>query len=146
MITVRRLQKTDKTEWLRLRQALWLDFKIDNLKQEMKDIEADQVGQPVFVAENHEGGLCGFLEVSIRTEAPGCTTDRIGYLEGWYVDKDWRKRGIGRRLVEVAEAWAQSVGCLEMASDTDSDYPVSPIAHAALGYKPTEVYFRKALD
>lgn len=145
MITIRRLQETDKAEWLRLRWALWSDHNIDDLKQEMKDIEADDE-QPIFVAENPEGGLCGLLEVSIRSKAPGCTTNRIGYLEGWYVDKDWRQRGVGRRLVEAAETWARSACCLEMASDTNSDYPVSPVAHAALGYKTTEVYFRKALD
>jgi aminoglycoside 6'-N-acetyltransferase I len=112
----------------------------------MAEIGADQAEQPVFVAERPDGGLCGLLEVSIRSEAPGCTTDRIGYLEGWYVDPDWREQGVGRGLVEAAEAWACSVGCREMASDTTPDYPVSPRAHAALGYLETERYFRKTLD
>ena len=52
--------------------------------------------------------------------APGCETDRIGYLEAWYVDPDWRNQGMGRALVEQAEAWARAEGCVEMASDTAS--------------------------
>jgi aminoglycoside 6'-N-acetyltransferase I len=87
--------------------------------------------------------LCGLVEVSIRTSAPGCETDHIGYLEAWYVDPDWRNQGVGRALVEQAEAWARAEGCVEMASDTDPAYPLSPAAHAALGYEEVERYFRK---
>jgi aminoglycoside 6'-N-acetyltransferase I len=102
---------------------------------------------PVFVAEQPDGGLCGFLDVAIRDKAPGCTTNKIGYLEGWYVDPEWRQQGIGRQLVEAGEAWAVAQGCTEMASDTDSGYPLSPTAHAHLGYQEVEraIYFRKAL-
>jgi len=103
--------------------------------------------QPVFVAERPEGGLCGLLEVSIRKEAEGCTTDRIGYLEGWFVDPDLRGKGIGQKLVAAAEAWARAQGCTEMASDTTPDYPLSPAAHAKLGYIEIQrtIHFRKDL-
>jgi aminoglycoside 6'-N-acetyltransferase I len=90
--------------------------------------------------------LCGLVEVSIHSSAPGCHTDRIGYLEAWYVDPDWRGRGVGRELVARAEAWAKAEGCLEMASDTTPFYPLSPAAHAALGYEEVERYFRKDLE
>jgi len=98
-----------------------------------------------FVCPRPDSGLCGLVEVSIHATAPGCTTDRIGYLEAWYVDPDWRGQGVGRELVLVAEAWAQSAGCREMASDTTPSYPVSPVAHAALGYQEVERFFRKDL-
>jgi aminoglycoside 6'-N-acetyltransferase I len=48
-------------------------------------------------------------------------------------------------LVEAAEKWASEQGCREMASDTNPDYPVSPAAHAALGYLEVERYFHKEL-
>jgi aminoglycoside 6'-N-acetyltransferase I len=91
------------------------------------------------------GGLCGLVEVAIHRSAPGCATERIGYLEAWYVDLDARGQGVGRALVRRAEAWARGQGCREMASDTTPDYPVSPIAHAALGYQEVERHFRKDL-
>lgn len=144
-ITVRRVQAGDEDEWLRLRHALWPDAKVDELRRELAAMRADPE-QPVFAAERPEGGLCGIAEVSIRRSAPGCKTDRIGYLEGWYVDPDWRQRGVGRTLVAAAEAWARAAGCREMASDTSPEYPVSPRAHEALGYRETERYFRKALE
>jgi aminoglycoside 6'-N-acetyltransferase I len=142
---IRPLRETDETEWLRLRRALWPEDDANDLQREMATIRADPDRQPVFVAERPDGGLCGLLEVSIRRSAPGCKTDRIGYLEGWYVDPDWRRRGVGRRLVDAAEAWARTAGCREMASDTEPGYPLSPQAHAALGYQEVERYFRKDL-
>jgi aminoglycoside 6'-N-acetyltransferase I len=143
-IAVRPLQDGDEDEWLRLRRALWPGEAADELRREMAEIRADPE-QPVFVAKRPAGGLCGMVEVAIRRTAPGCKTDRIGYLEGWYVDPDQRQHGVGGRLVAAAEAWARAQGCTEMASDTTPEYPVSPRAHEALGYQETERYFRKTL-
>jgi aminoglycoside 6'-N-acetyltransferase I len=156
-MSIRPLRPTDQSKWLRLRRALWPDPEED-LEQEMEVIGADLSRQPVFVAQRPEGGLCGFVEVTIHSSAPGCTSARIGYLEAWYVDPDWRRQGLGRRLVETAEAWAKSQGCREMASDTSPDYPLSPAAHTGVGYQEVERtaypsghiagdrYFRKALE
>ena len=119
--------------------------------EEMSAVRADSEHQPVFVAEDPNGGLCGLMEVAIHTSAPGCTTQRVGYLEAWYVDPAWRKQGIGRRLVAAAESWAIMQGCREMASDTNQGYPVSPTAHAQLGYETVvcldngEYFLRKDL-
>ena len=90
--------------------------------------------------------MCGLVEVSIHTGAPGCTTGRVGYLEGWYVDAGWRGRGLGRALVEAAEGWARAAGCREMASDTDPSYPNSPAAHAALDYVEVKRFYRKEIN
>jgi aminoglycoside 6'-N-acetyltransferase I len=147
-MTIRLLRADDEAEWLRLRRALWPDHSTDVLSQEIADIRADFNQQPVFVAERPDGSdsLCGLVEVTIHTSAPGCKTDRIGYLEAWYVDPEWRGQGLGRRLVDAAEAWACSVGCREMASDTDPGYPLSPAAHTALGYNEIARHFREDLN
>ncbi len=146
-IELRRADAQDHDEWLRLRIALWPRQTPAELAAELDEIAADPM-QPVFVAALPDGRLCGFLEVAVHSEAPGCTSDRIGYLEGWYVDPALRGRGIGAGLVALGEAWAREQGCTEMASDTDGDYPVSPQAHAALGYGEVhrEIFFRKPLE
>jgi hypothetical protein len=41
----------------------------------------------------------------------------VAYLEGWYVDRDVRRHGIGAALVHAAEAWARERGYRELASD-----------------------------
>jgi aminoglycoside 6'-N-acetyltransferase I len=149
-MVIRPVEPSDATEWLRMRMALWPDD---------PDKEANEIAhflavpprpalptlQAAFVCPRPDSGLCGLVEVSIHRTAPGCQTDRIGYLEAWYVDPDWRGQGVGRALVERAEAWAKAKGCREMASDTTPFYPLSPAAHEGLDYQEVERYFRKDL-
>jgi aminoglycoside 6'-N-acetyltransferase I len=147
MVVIRPLFDSDRAEWLRLRQALWPGYNRLALEQEMVDIVARPETGAVFVAERPEGGLCGLIEVSIRDRAEGCRSHNVGYIEGWYVDVDSRRVRVGRALVRAAEGWARAHGCSEMGSDTDSDYPISPAAHAALGYQEVRryIHFRKDL-
>jgi aminoglycoside 6'-N-acetyltransferase I len=148
-MNIRPVKFSDAEEWLRFRMTLWPD---SDPKKEAEEIAYFFSDPPhsilpmlhaAFACPRPDSGLCGVVEVSIRTSSPGCQTDRIGYLEAWYVDPDWRGKGIGRALVEKAEEWAISKGCREMASDTTPFYPLSPAAHAALGYQEVERYFRK---
>jgi aminoglycoside 6'-N-acetyltransferase I len=92
--------------------------------------------------------IVGFAEVGLRSHANGCDPARpVGFLEGWFVEADVRRTGIGRMLVERAEAWAARHGCTEMASDTWLDAEVSQRAHAALGFEEVDrcVDFRKPI-
>lgn len=101
----------------------------------------------VFVAEA-EGVLIGFLEATLRSHADGCDPGYpVGYLEGWYVAPEHRRRGVGAKLVAAAEEWARAQGCSEMASDTWIDSTGSQRAHEALGYEVVDrcVHYRKPL-
>src|SRR5258706_14740442 len=147
---IRSLASAGVDEWLRMRATLWPDAPLDDLRAETpaylgadgpRDIAA-------FVAPRADGrGLEGFIELSLRNIADGCTTSPVGYIEGWYVDGDARRRGIGRALVATGESWAREKGCTEIASDTWLTATDSQRAHAALGYKEVDrvVLFMKRL-
>jgi aminoglycoside 6'-N-acetyltransferase I len=68
-------------------------------------------------------------------------------VEGWYVNGEFRGRGVGRDLMRAAEDWARAQGCREMASDTWIDNEVSQRAHEALGFEVVDrcVNYRKNL-
>ena len=99
------------------------------------------------MAENDEKKLVGFLEASIRPFVEDCSTDQVGYVEGWFVEEEFRRSGIGTRLVRAAESWARSKGCKEMASDAEIGNDLSLKAHLSLGYEETSrlVHLRKDL-
>jgi aminoglycoside 6'-N-acetyltransferase I len=145
-ISIRQVRPDDHAEWLRMRRALWEDCPEGQQVKEMEENLSSDVDQ-VFVAERPEGGLCGFLEAATRSRANGCDLTPVGYIEGWYVDEDVRRRGVGRALVEAAEAWARSRGCRQMASDAELWNTISHQAHGRLGYGETArlVLFKKDL-
>ncbi len=142
---VRRLNENDLNEWFRLRKQLWDAARDEDHKREMFDIIEHGDTQLVLVAETNEQKLIGFLEASIRSFVEDCQTDHVGYLEGWFVEPDFRKSGIGRELVRKAEEWAKQKGCAEMASDAEIGNELSLTAHINLGYEETSrlIHLRK---
>lgn len=103
----------------------------------------------IFVAEDKDGMLVAFLECGLRSHADSCNPSHpVGYVEGWYVAEGHRRKGIGKSLLKVAEQWARSQGCTEMASDAVIDIELSQKVHQRLGFEVVErsVHFRKALQ
>ena len=144
---VRPLRENDIGEWLRLRKMLWDGLSEEEHKAEMMDIYEHTETQLVLVAEVGEEKLGGFLEASIRPFVEDCHSDHVGYLEGWFVEPEYRRQGIGRRLVSEAESWARRKGAIEMASDAEIGNEMSLKAHQNLGYQETSrlVHLRKDL-
>lgn len=147
-IAIRIVTESDLNEWLRLRKLLWDENADEDHRNEMFEIIGHGDTQLVAVADAGQGRLVGFLEASIRPFAEDCLTDFVGYLEGWYVEPEFRRTGIGRRLVAFAEQWAKTKGCSEMGSDAEIGNETSISAHLGLGYQITSrlVHFRKVLD
>jgi aminoglycoside 6'-N-acetyltransferase I len=144
---IRPVEPEDYVEWLRMRRALWNDYEESLFPGEMADILADADRQAVFVADRGDGRLGGFVELSIHPHAVGCETRNVGYLEGWYVDADIRRRGVGTSLLAAGEMWARRRGCRELASDAFIDNTLSLQAHLARGFSETGrlIHFKKRL-
>ncbi|HEX5124333.1 MAG TPA: GNAT family N-acetyltransferase [Rhodanobacteraceae bacterium] len=62
----------------------------------------------VFVAENGDGLVVGWLHVASRTQL---TEDACAEILGLVVDESARGAGIGADLIRAAEAWARAEGC-----------------------------------
>ena len=101
----------------------------------------------VLVACSGSGTLLGFVEISIRPYAEGCVSDRVAFIEGWFVEPEHRGRGVGAALMTAAEEWGRARQCSELASDTQSFNENSIAAHKALGFEEVErlVCFKKSL-
>ena len=146
-MNVRPAIKGDKPEWLRMRMALWPGYPDDH-QHDIETFFGDEDDTiAVFVAERDGGGLCGFLEAGMRPYAEECESSPVGYIEGWWVDDDMRRRGVGAALVAAAEDWARSLGLTEMASDAELDNTPSHAAHEGIGYEEAIriVCYRKTL-
>ena len=147
MVRVREVDLADRAEWLRMRKSLWPAPREDHGPEIDEFFSMATRQSMVLVAEREDGRLGGFLEAGTRSYAEGCSSSPVGYIEGWWVDPDLRRTGVGGLLVAVAEAWARSRSLSEIASDSELTNEPGQVAHRALGYQETErlVCFRKKL-
>lgn len=134
---VRLFQPADLSRWMEMRALLWPD----------EDLAGDDPSMwTVFIAEEGENAVA-FLELGMRDYAEGCVSSPVPYVEGWFVEEAWRRRGVGRALMQAAEEWSRERGFTEFASDTNDWNQLSRDAHRALGFEEVEtiVVFRKVL-
>jgi aminoglycoside 6'-N-acetyltransferase I len=141
----------DRDALARMRALLWPESSVEDHARELRTILAGEAGAAavlVFVWETDGGTLAGFVETRLRSHADGCDESRpVGYVEGWFVAEEYRRRGIGAALLRAAEDWARRQGCKEMASDAEIHNEVSQRAHKALRFEAVSrtVNYRKAL-
>jgi len=144
---LRRVDPRDDAEWMRMRDALWPGLPVEQHRREMEPYRSG-IKAAVFVADRGDGQLGGFLELAERSVADGCESSPVAYIEGWYVDADLRRSGVGGDLVRAAETYARAAGHKDIASDCVLDNQIGLQAHKALGYEELNrlIHFRKALE
>lgn len=151
-VRIRPICPSDLDQLALLREALWPESSAEEHALELRLLldgkAASTTPLTIFVAEADDQTLVGFLEVGLRSHADGCNPAQpVGYIEGWYVDEDYRHRGVGKMLLAAAEDWARSHNCVEMASDALIDNELSQRVHERLGYEVVDrcVHYRKRL-
>jgi aminoglycoside 6'-N-acetyltransferase I len=150
--SVRQANINDSAEIAALCALLWPTATADEHRAEIEPLLRTHIcgGLPftTFVSCDTNGKITGFLQVNLRSHADGCDPAQpTGYVEGWFVIEEHRRRGIGSAMMRAAEDWARSLGCKEMASDTWIDERNSLQAHQALGFEVVDrcIHFRKSL-
>jgi len=151
-IRVRVAEPRDCERLSRLREELWPELSAEEHAEELASLLVEKkygtMPFTIFVAEAESSELTGFLEAGLRSHADGCDPQHpVGFVEGWFVSRNYRRRGIGARLLTAAEEWARSQGCTEMASDTWIDHDLSQRVHEALKFEIVDrcVHYRKRL-
>ena len=102
----------------------------------------------VFVAERETRQACAaWSRPGTESFANPVDEQPCAFVEGWWVDADVRRTGVGRALLTAVEDWARSRGFHELGSDALLENKVSHAAHLALGFEEREraVAFRKWL-
>src|SRR2546428_8087249 len=69
-----------------MREALWPEAESASHAREIDEFFAGKLSMPLaaLIALDDRKPV-GFAELSIRNYAEDCVTDRVAYLEGWYV-------------------------------------------------------------
>ena len=91
----------------------------------------------------------GFIQMALRSDpVEGTSSSPVAYIEGIYIEPEYRQNGIARKLVERGEHWGIEHGCKEIASDTEVHNQISIAFHLQSGFEEINrvVCFRKTLE
>jgi aminoglycoside 6'-N-acetyltransferase I len=125
-----------------MRRALWPDCRGPRAALEMREQMSDPRKFGVLVLDRGDGRLAGFIELALRDGVDGAAREVSAYVEGWFVEKDLRGQGWGRKLVAAGGRWAKARGMIELASDAELWNKGAIAAHKGVGFRET---FRSVL-
>ena len=129
------LEATQKDSHVLAKMAtkIWENQNEDELEEEFKAIlQSDE--ETCFIAFVKDMPV-GFANVSLRFDyVEGTESSPVGYLEGIFVEENYRKQNIAKNLVKSCEDWAKKIGCTEFASDCLLDNTKSLKFHLAVGF------------
>lgn len=126
---------------------LWPNHTIVELEEEFKEIIQDK-NSKCFIKYVNDVAI-GFAHCSKRFDyVEGTSTSPVGYLEGIYIEKDYRNHGFAKQLLLACEKYARESNCTEFASDIEIDNIDSYNFHIATGFieKNRIICFSKKID
>ena len=130
---IRRALRDSFADVAALAAQLWPDNTVEELLEEFYSV--DETGAAFFLAEE-SGEAVGFAQCQLRHDyVEGTDHSPVGYLEGIYVQKAFRGKGVARELLQACEDWAAEQGCAEFASDCELDNTDSLAFHLSVGFE-----------
>ncbi|MDC0674547.1 GNAT family N-acetyltransferase [Nannocystis radixulma] len=134
---VRPMQLDDAAGVARLCLPLGVTVTAAELRRRLAALQG-AASQGLFVAEAGEG-VIGWMHVQ---ERPSLLTAASAELTAIAVDERARQRGVGRRLVQAAEAWARARDCAYLVLRSGASRTGAHGFYAALGYARTSSSYK----
>ncbi len=130
---VRKAGREDLEILSQLAVSLWNQHGAQALRSEFAEVMAAARGV-FFLKLDHEKPI-GFAQCQLRHDyVEGTGSSPVGYLEGIFVQPEYRHRGYGGQLLGACERWAVSMGCGEFASDCPFGNEDSYRFHLRVGF------------
>lgn len=128
---IRKAKQSDLNAICNLAIKLWPNETFDEMYVDFTN-SMNAENEVIFVYEYKN--VEAFCTVSLRNDyVEGCTASPTGYLEGIYVNAEYRNKGVGKKLVDAAVEWSKSKGCIEFGSDAELSNISSQKFHDAIG-------------
>ena len=112
---------------------MWSSHTIEELEKDFGAII--ESGKGAIFLLKHQQKSIGFAQCSLRYDyVEGTNSSPVAYLEGIYIQEEYRKLGLARGLLEQCENWAKQQGCTQFASDCELDNETSYAFHLKVGF------------
>lgn len=129
-----------------LAKNMWHNHTYNELKSEFECGLKNK--NAVFYISSENDAPIGFVQCHLRFDyVEGTSSCPVGYLEGIFILKEYRRKGYAKALIAECENWARQMGCVEFASDCELDNSASIELHQKLGFEVANkiVCFKKSL-
>ena len=143
---VKKAATGDSRTLAKMAVQMWDSHSIDELEKEFLETLNDE--KAAFFIKYANDLPVGFAQCGLRTDyVKGTESSPVGYLEGVFIEADYRKSGYAKELLLACRQWAKNMGCTEFASDCELDNSVSLQFHLAMGFDEANriICFRKRL-
>ena len=125
------VSEINEQEWLALALTLWPDANECDLMKERN--EGHLKNEFLYYLNNK---AVAFISLSLRHDyVEGTDSSPVGYIEGIFVEQNYRRNGIAKELVDFAKNWSVANGCVELASDCLLENEDSRIFHNRIGFR-----------
>lgn len=125
---------------------MWSEHSLDELAKEFEEtIDCEESAIFMLMVDNQ---AVGFAQCQLRHDyVEGTDSSPVGYLEGIFLEQEFRHRGNAKKLLAQCEEWAKNKGCTEFASDCESDNDESLKFHINMGFTEVNriICFKKQL-
>ncbi|MBM0046033.1 GNAT family N-acetyltransferase [Anaerococcus sp. mt242] len=130
---IRQASKEDAGILAKMAVKIWDNNSADDLVREFCEMTDDP--NSICFIKYSDNLPVAFANASLRYDyVEGTESTPVGYLEGIFVEKGYRKQNIARELVKTCESWAKDMGCKEFASDCELTNLDSLAFHLAIGF------------
>lgn len=126
--------------------VMWSEHTLDDLKNEFLAII--ERNDAVFYILTQEEQPIGFAQCQLRYDyVEGTESSPVGYLEGIFIQEEYRNNGYAKTLLQECEKWALEKECKEFASDCELSNDVSLMFHLNMGFTEANriICFTKSL-
>ena len=113
-------------------------------KDYLEQVETQDNSWKIYLASASGNKIMGFIMGSIEQDEY-LVDELIGKLEDWYVEEEYRGKGIGMELYKKLEGWFKDKSCMQIISDTWEGNESSIKAHLKSGFFVSGVMFSKKL-
>ena len=112
--------------------------------REVFSSQLSALGETMFLAER-DGRVVGILRCAESMASPLLDPPRYAYISSVFVERDHRRSGVLRALLDAAERWCAERGLTDMRLHSVSGDEVSEGAWEHLGFQPVETVRMKRL-
>lgn len=141
-----RATETNALALAKLAIQMWGSHTLSELEADFAEIISRE--NAVCFMKYVEGKPIGFAQCQIRYDyVEGTETSPVGYLEGIFIQEEFRHKGFAKELLRECEKWANDKNCSEFASDCELNNTDSLKFHLAMGFEEVNriICFRKQI-